>query len=410
MLELTDVISEAEKRKALERALTSRTLSRSSQLRSLLRYICEAEIEGRADDLKEYALGVSALGRAPNYSPSADSCVRTRAYELRNKLRILYEMEAREAPVRIEIRKGGYAPRFVRLATSTPVPVREPVTAPPGPESPIGPVVTSSRNLLYPLAMGVMGALLLFLTYVVLHPKGYAEAADADLSTFWSPFLDSRVPLILSYETRPVGKATGNQSGETEQIPEFAEARDFADAGSIHAVFLLTQMFAGRQRPIALKRAGSLAWDDIWSSNVIFIGRPNLRPGMKYDLGTGDFAEAGDRIRNLRPGPGEAAEYLTNGTRGAGEKYAIITREPGPQTGHSILILEGAGSEYGWALAEYITNPADVRELLSRLRASSGGKLPEAFQMLIRATFDSNVPVRIQYVTHHILNDGRRHS
>jgi hypothetical protein len=41
-------ISAQEKRQALERVIGGRTFDRSDQLRSFLRYICEAELAGRA--------------------------------------------------------------------------------------------------------------------------------------------------------------------------------------------------------------------------------------------------------------------------------------------------------------------------------------------------------------------------
>jgi hypothetical protein len=78
----SEPISAEEKRLALERVIGSRTFSRSEQLRAFLRYICEAEFEGRAQELDEYALGISVLGRSPDYSPTADSCVRTRPTSL----------------------------------------------------------------------------------------------------------------------------------------------------------------------------------------------------------------------------------------------------------------------------------------------------------------------------------------
>ena len=107
-------VSDDEKRQALARVLESRTFGRSDQLRAFLRYVCEAELEGRAHQLNEYALGVSVLGRKEGYSPAEDSSVRSRAYELRNKLKSYYRDEAPEDPIQIEIEKGAYVPRFQR--------------------------------------------------------------------------------------------------------------------------------------------------------------------------------------------------------------------------------------------------------------------------------------------------------
>src|SRR6186713_1948054 len=107
-------VSDDEKRQALARVLESRAFSRSDQLRAFLRYVCEAELEGRANQLNEYALGVSVLGRKEGYSPGEDSSVRSRAYELRNKLASYYRDEAPDDSIQIEIEKGAYVPRFRR--------------------------------------------------------------------------------------------------------------------------------------------------------------------------------------------------------------------------------------------------------------------------------------------------------
>lgn len=67
---VSDLIPAEEKRQALERVIASRTSSRSDQLRSFLRYVCEAAFERRAHELNEYVLGVSVLGRPADYSPT----------------------------------------------------------------------------------------------------------------------------------------------------------------------------------------------------------------------------------------------------------------------------------------------------------------------------------------------------
>ena len=95
-------LSQDQKRAALEQVLASESLARSEQLRSFLRYVCELEIAGRGKEINEYLIGVEALGRAPGYSPAEDSSVRSRAYELRQKLTRYYESENPTSTVRIE--------------------------------------------------------------------------------------------------------------------------------------------------------------------------------------------------------------------------------------------------------------------------------------------------------------------
>jgi hypothetical protein len=76
------------------------------------------EFAGRASALHEYLIGVEALGRPTAYSTDDDSSVRRRAYALRQKLEEVYAKELTDAPVRIDVPKGSYVPRFIpRFAT-----------------------------------------------------------------------------------------------------------------------------------------------------------------------------------------------------------------------------------------------------------------------------------------------------
>ena len=103
-------------RLALEEVLSSPIFARSDQLRSFLRYVSDRTLAGNGKDINEYSVAVEALGKPPDFFPGADSSVRRCAYELRHKLHKYYEEERPEAPIRIELPKGSYAPRFVDAA------------------------------------------------------------------------------------------------------------------------------------------------------------------------------------------------------------------------------------------------------------------------------------------------------
>jgi hypothetical protein len=183
---------------------------------------------------------------------------------------------------------------------------------------------------------------------------------------------------------------------------DLQETSDYTDFGAVHAVFLLGRLLDPYNKEVLLKHSTSLGWEDIWNNNVIFLGKPHLNPSIHYALQGADFVD--DEfgvIHNLRPIAGESAEYRCASTHGSGEKYGLITLLPGPQPGHRILILDGSGSELTWALAEAVTNPVYVKAILSHVQQPTGD-MPEAFQVVVQATFESNVPVRIRYVTHRV--------
>lgn len=376
-----ETISLSAKRKALQRLLQSRSLSRSEQLRSFLSYVCEAAFEGRSQDLNEYALGVHALGRPEGYSPAEDSCVRSRAYELRGKLQSYYEKEAPDDPIRIQIAKGSYVPRFVRIQPA-------------------------------PRAAFSTG-------------EGASTWASPELGALWSPFLNSDAPLLIVFELRLFFHAAGTglvvrhyKTNDLDAVPrsaplarfreqmqpsELQERRDYADFGSVHAAFALGQALAGRKRQIGLKHAHELDWQDIWNSNVVFIGKADVNPLIQSLLRDLPFVDGDGTISNRHPQEGEPAQFLCAATHGSGAKHALVTRIPSPQRERQMLLLTGSGAELMWALGETVTNPSYASELMQGLQVGSGA-YAGAFQVVIRADFESNVPIRIARAAHRILS------
>lgn len=329
-----------EKRAAVARVLQSRALGRAEQLRTLLRYICNAELEGKAHELNEYALGVFALGRPPNYSPAEDSCVRSRAHELRHRLSTYYQSEAPSDPIRIHIAKGGYVPRFLRAGA-------ESKDSSPPPSS----------------------------------------SANEPLSRFWAPFTTRDSPLLLAFE-------------QHRAAPDFVATKDHADFGSVHAAFLLGRVLGARGSDVGLKHATALDWHDLWNSSVVFLGQGASNPIMRQLLQNRAFiSDESGVIHNRQPKPDEAPAYEGANTRGFGAKYALIAKLRGPQVGRHVLVLSGCSAELIWALAETVTNPLHVAKL-GQLTSTPDGEQAEEFDVLIQATFQGNVPTRIQYVAH----------
>jgi hypothetical protein len=424
-------IADDEKRQALARVLGSRTFSRSEQLRGFLRYVCEAAFEGRAHELNEYALGVSVLGRREGYSPAEDSGVRSRAYELRNKLKSYYRDEAPEDPIEIEIEKGAYVPRFRRrekMADAEPPPPSEaPEPAPPrtGASAPRWGVAALALGVVLMIGSGA----LFWSSRARSAASGLAPGASTpEMEALWKPFLDGKTPLLVSFEVRlflyapPTGLVVRdyrtNQTSEIDQsrvlrefkermgVGQMVETYDYADVGAVQAAFLLGRLL---NQEAGLKYASALGWQDIWNSNVIFVGKSNVNPTIRRIFGDAslDFvdSEAGSAVLNRHPLPGEPAEYPNTATHGAGKKYGVISVLPGPQPGRHLMLLTGAGAELMWPLAQSVTDPARVKEIMSHVLSPSG-VAPAAFQVLIEATFDSNVPISIRYVTHHALKSN----
>jgi len=133
-------------RDELERILASRTFRAAQGQRKFLHYTVEQVISGHAHLLKEYVIATEALGRDASFDPRLDPIVRTEARKLRARLAKYYETEGSSDPLRVEFRKGSYAPVFHNVV----IPASEPASEAKDAETP--PVAIASEVPLKPKA------------------------------------------------------------------------------------------------------------------------------------------------------------------------------------------------------------------------------------------------------------------
>ena len=112
-------IDPADVRAALEHVLASQSFVNAGRLSRMLRFVVERTLDGHGDQLKEYLLGVEVFDRPSEYDPRLDSIVRVEARRLRAKLAEYYETDGASDALRIRLAKGGYAPTFERVTTTS---------------------------------------------------------------------------------------------------------------------------------------------------------------------------------------------------------------------------------------------------------------------------------------------------
>jgi len=200
------------------------------------------------------------------------------------------------------------------------------------------------------------------------------------------------------------------QSEHVEQIQKILQSsyavpwHNFTGIAEATGAFLLCKLFQARKPNLLLKRSNALSWEDIRHNNVIFLGSPKFNRHLKDFPAQGDFVIEGGIIRNPQPRPGESNEYrdLWKTKGELLQDYALIHRLPGLHGNGEIMVLAASSTEGTWAAVEYVTEAAHARELVSKLQLPSG-KLPDSYQVVIRARFKEEVPVEISYVTHRVL-------
>jgi TolB-like protein/tetratricopeptide (TPR) repeat protein len=99
-------------RTELDKILASTVFARADRASRLLRFVVEHALEEDVAALKEYAIGMSVLGRGESFDPRLDPIVRVEAGRLRSRLNEYYRTEGFEDPLVIDVPKGSYAPVF----------------------------------------------------------------------------------------------------------------------------------------------------------------------------------------------------------------------------------------------------------------------------------------------------------
>ena len=149
-----EIVPKDSVRAELGRILASSLFEGADRARTLLTFVVEESINGRAERLKEYTIGSEAFSRGDGFDPRTDPIVRAEASRLRSRLDRYYAMEGQPSPIAIMLPKGSYVPQFMERS------VRESA----GPKSAvvIGPAAYRSPRLLW-LAGGALTVVCAFL-------------------------------------------------------------------------------------------------------------------------------------------------------------------------------------------------------------------------------------------------------
>jgi tetratricopeptide (TPR) repeat protein len=114
-------------RAQLTRILSSPSFQSHPRAGAFLSHVVERVLTGRGSEIKQATIGCDVFGRPASYDPRSDAVVRTVARAVREKLNDYYLTCGANDPVRIEIPKGSYVPRFswsaIELMASEPEPL-----------------------------------------------------------------------------------------------------------------------------------------------------------------------------------------------------------------------------------------------------------------------------------------------
>ncbi len=399
-------LSRKEKEEELHHLLHHGLVRDGTQLHALLAYLGAKALDS-SESLKEYTIGVEALGKPADHDPRIDPTVRVEIAKLRKRLKDYYLEAGASRPVHLEIPHGSYLPVFRRPS---------PAAAPP-----------VLRSRLKSPWLAAAAALIVILVLALIVWRNPPQRISPALAAFWQPYLEGGTPTLLVCGTPMFLKLEGGYYRDTrvnrpEDIPESRKVRRVVDAlqpdelrpvftftgmGEAHAIFEITHLLAAHGANLTFRQSNEVGWEDFKGKNVIFLGGKKYNPQIPLLPYKPAFEAVNRRIINLNPSKGELAEYRTASVTPHGEltaEYALISVCPGLRANTRILTLDCSSTEGTLAAAEFLTREDMIAQLIAKgvPVKPEGGKV-KAFQVVINARYNKGVVVGLSYVTHRVM-------
>jgi hypothetical protein len=410
----------------IQRLLQSKPFRTSHVHRELLLYLADKSQTGTADSLKEYTVGLDVFAKPESYDPRQDSSVRMHCARLRQKLADYYRTEGFNDPVVVDLPKGGFKLTFEPRREQLPLPeaLDSPIIDIP-PEIKTGTGLTSREIALAALLI-VAGALAVYFGARNREERQEVRnvspaALTPELQQLWEPLLSSSRPLVVCLPTTlfayipDVGYARDTSSKDWDEMSTSGPVNalrkmsrssnalpsyGFTDVGTANGAFQLGKFLAGRVSNVLVTSSDLVSLPEIAMDNVIFLGIPGGNRQVDAIPVERQFSLEPSGIRILHPKPGEPsfiADRARREVEEAAESHALITHVPGLNGAGDVLYLSGNDNASTLAAIQAFTDPAVARDIVSRVKAANGGRLPRFYQLILTVRSMDDMPVDISY-------------
>lgn len=434
--------------KQLSRIIHSKAFRHASALQRLLQYLISKALDDPFADIKEYTIGTEVFERGPDYDPQSDTIVRVQIHRLRLKVKEYYETEGSADPILVDIPKGHYIPSFQfrngapSAGTTGSIASHEKGQASPQeisaaalpPQVPDGIRPLFSRTVLFAVSVLIFAAGIFVGTHwqqwrgtsnAAAAARGGNSAPHDAATDFWRGFLGNDSSPVVGYAdavylvdgAEDLFRFRRGASDYTGTVVDPHLAQQFASSpglvaragplyyedgntgtGDLQSVFVLTRLFTQMGLQMLVKRCRLITIDDLQQHDVILLGSPEENDAVAQLSQPSDFVwnrlDTADPWKgeyvNRRPQPGESVLYKTErdpSTQEIKTDFGLITLQPGATPNRRIIMLGGLDTSGVAGAAQFVTSPAHMAELRSRLEVLSAWKgegVPPSFQALLR--------------------------
>lgn len=337
-----DPFTEDEKfaiRSQLERLVSNPFFSLSQRYPSFLVFIVNAALNGRADQLKERALGMEVFGRSPDYDTAVDPIVRVTAAEIRRRLTQYYQEPEHEHELRISLPRGSYVPQFC-------LPGVQPAAHEGQEDGPKQTAQTGIRTSSWTRWIIVVAVVALSTGAAAGFMVGRQHPRQLS-AKFWDPLLNSTEPILFCVADGKNPTVAQRDAADPTQLKlgtDYATAVEIADVRTIARIAGILQADgkyytlrgANTTTLMDLRTGPSImvgAFDNIWTLRM-------LRPLRFHFANSPDMTKVSivdSQFPNQKRWVIDRQQIATNIYR----DYAIVARFTDGTTGKPVLVAAG---------------------------------------------------------------------
>jgi hypothetical protein len=232
------------------------------------------------------------------------------------------------------------------------------------------------------------------------------------------------VPLFFAANglyIRDVG-VNKQDAGDQSRIRRFAETFAvtpqpvddlYTGVGEVESTYRLSNFFATRGIPVRVANARTIGTSELAGRNVVAVSSLRFQTLLSELHLPYEFVflpTSPESIVNRKPLAGEQAVYTSSTGAGVSTSYAVVSVWPGAAAGTRIMHIGGVHTWSTEAAVEFVLQPEQLRKMAAEFardrQTGARGAVGPYFQILLRVEGRGNLPLRLDYVTHHYLGAG----
>ena len=436
----------------MEDVLRGEAFRGSHRSAQFLRFVVNQAIGGRCDELKERLIGIELFGRSPNYDTGEDAIVRVTANDIRRRLQQHYETYGTESEFRIGLPPGSYIPEIARdVPTSSaaldekemhrPVEVHLDVQVPSltQTDEEASSSVEEEQSLkpsrarkfwTWRKAVLCCGVAIV----CILSIWQTSREVHVNPGSVWEALFGFRLSTKLITSDTNIAQVQ-TLTGQTVTLSDYANQRYIPDREKVPpqimslsteilqrdqaaavdtgiAVDIAQWMDQAKAGHLAIQSARDLRFPDLLKDgNFILLGSPRSNPWSLFYSDHLDFRFVFDQgtgqeiVENLHPRSGESSKYVPTALGFAtGQSFAVASYLRNPDHLGHVLLIAGADAEGTEAVADLVTNSAELAAVMSRCGLPRRSPVPN-FQLLFRLSTMAGSPGHTDVIACHRLSE-----